>query len=53
LTRKNNKKILNDKIKPIEIDIGCNIGEFTELVFKFNDGSIVHAFDPHRSLSQY
>jgi FkbM family methyltransferase len=32
------------------IDVGCNIGEFSELVFKCNDTSIIHAFDLHESL---
>jgi FkbM family methyltransferase len=42
---------LEDKTNPIVIDIGCNVGEFSELVFKFNDSAIIHAFDLHRSLS--
>jgi FkbM family methyltransferase len=33
------------------IDVGCNVGEFSELVFKFNDSSIIQAFDLHRGLS--
>ena len=36
---------------PIVIDIGCNVGDFSELVFKCNSGSVIHAFDLHRSLS--
>jgi FkbM family methyltransferase len=42
---------LEDKTHPIVIDIGCNVGEFSELVYKFNDSAIIHAFDLHRSLS--
>ena len=42
---------MEDKTNPIVIDIGCNVGEFSELVFKFNDSAIIHAFDLHRSLS--
>ena len=42
---------MEDKTNPIVIDAGCNIGEFSELVFKYNDRSIIHAFDLHRSLS--
>ena len=45
------RKILEDKINPIVIDIGCNVGEFSELVFKYNDSSIIYAFDLHSSLS--
>jgi FkbM family methyltransferase len=41
---------LEDKTNPIVIDIGCNVGEFSELVFKYNDSSIIHAFDLHKSL---
>ena len=39
------------KINPIVVDIGCNIGEFSELVFKCNNSSTIHAFDLHGSLS--
>ena len=46
------KKILKNKINPIVIDIGCNVGEFSELVFNCNDTSIIHAFDLHESLSK-
>ena len=42
---------MEDKTNPIVIDIGCNVGEFSELVFKYNDSSIIYAFDLHRSLS--
>ena len=42
---------MEDKTHPIVIDIGCNVGEFSELVYKFNDSAIIHAFDLHRSLS--
>jgi hypothetical protein len=45
------KKVLKDKMHPIVIDIGCNVGDFSELVFKYNSGSVIHAFDLHRSLS--
>ena len=38
-------------MQPIVIDIGCNVGDFSELVFKYNSSSIIHAFDLHRSLS--
>ncbi len=41
---------MGDKTNPIVIDIGCNVGEFSELVFKYNDSSIIHAFDLHSSL---
>ena len=44
------RKLLKDKYNPIVIDIGCNIGEFSELVFKNNSSSIIHAFDLHKSL---
>ena len=33
------------------IDVGCNIGEFSELIFKLNDSSVIQAFDLHKSLS--
>ena len=46
------KKILSDKTNPIVIDVGCNIGEFSELVFNYNNSSIIHAFDLHESLSK-
>jgi FkbM family methyltransferase len=36
---------------PIVIDVGCNVGDFSELVFKYNSGSVIHAFDLHKSLS--
>ncbi len=42
---------MEDKNNPIVIDVGCNIGEFSEIVFKHNDRSIIHAFDLHGSLS--
>ena len=43
--------MLGEKTDPIVIDIGCNVGEFSELVFKYNSSSIIHAFDLHKSLS--
>jgi len=42
---------LKDKNNPIVIDVGCNIGEFSKLVFKYNNRSVIHAFDLHRNLS--
>ena len=42
---------MKDKTNPVVIDAGCNIGEFSELVFKHNKGSVIHAFDLHKSLS--
>ena len=50
-SQESTKKILVSKTNPIIIDVGCNVGEFSELVFKFNDSSIIQAFDLHRSLS--
>jgi len=43
---------LRDKTSPIVIDIGCNVGEFSELVFNCNETAIIHAFDLHDSLSK-
>ena len=51
IPEKHIRKILVGKIDPVVIDIGCNVGEFSELVFKYNSSSIIHAFDLHRSLS--
>ena len=51
IPEKHIRKILEGKIDPVVIDIGCNVGEFSELVFKYNSSSIIHAFDLHRSLS--
>jgi FkbM family methyltransferase len=45
------KKILYAKTNPVVIDVGCNVGEFSELVFELNDSSVIKAFDLHRSLS--
>ena len=42
---------MHHKINPIVVDIGCNVGEFSETVFKYNNSSIIYAFDLHRSLS--
>ena len=39
------------KTNPVVIDVGCNVGEFSELVFNCNDRSIIHAFDLHENLS--
>ena len=46
------REILKDQINPIVIDIGCNIGEFSELVFNCNETSNIYAFDLHKSLSK-
>jgi FkbM family methyltransferase len=42
---------LTVKTNPVVIDVGCNVGEFSELVFNCNDRSIIHAFDLHENLS--
>ena len=51
IPEKHIRKILEEKTDPVVIDIGCNVGEFSELVFKYNSSSIIHAFDLHGSLS--
>ena len=45
------KKILTSQTNPIVIDIGCNVGEFSELVLNYNKNSVVYAFDLHKSLA--
>ena len=42
---------MKDTTNPVVIDAGCNTGEFSEIVFKHNEGSVIHAFDLHSSLS--
>ena len=42
---------MKDKTNPVVIDAGCNIGEFSEIVFKYNKGSVIYAFDLHTGLS--
>ncbi len=39
------KSITKNKNKPLIIDVGCNIGEFTQLIFKYNKKASVIAFD--------
>ena len=51
IPKKTLNKILSAKTNPIVIDVGCNVGEFSELVFKYNNSSVVEAFDLHRSLT--
>ena len=51
IPKKTLKKVLEDKIDPIVIDIGCNVGDFSELVFEFNNDAVIHAFDLHKSLT--
>ncbi len=46
------KKILENQTRPIVIDIGCNMGEFSELVFKFNKKSTIYAYDLHGDLNK-
>jgi FkbM family methyltransferase len=46
------KKILGNQTKPVVIDIGCNMGEFSELVFKFNKKSTIYAYDLHSELNK-
>ena len=46
------KKILDNQTRPIVIDIGCNMGEFSELVFKFNKKSTIYAYDLHGELNK-
>jgi len=45
------RKILKNKKNPVVIDIGCNVGEFSEIVFDINSNSVIHAFDLHSSLA--
>ena len=51
IPKKQIKKILKNKRNPVVVDIGCNVGEFSELVFDNNSNSVVHAFDLHSSLA--
>jgi len=51
IPKKTLKKLLDARTNPIVIDVGCNVGEFSELIFELNDSSIIQAFDLHKSLS--
>ena len=42
---------MKDKTNPVVIDAGCNIGEFSEIVIKHNQSSVIYAFDLHAGLS--
>lgn len=46
------KRILKNQTEPIVIDIGCNMGEFSDLVFKFNKKSTIYAYDLHDDLNK-
>ena len=43
-------KTLKDQVNPVVIDIGCNVGEFSELIFKKNNTAVIYAFDIHQEL---
>ena len=43
-------KTLKDQLNPVVIDIGCNVGEFSELIFKKNNTAVIYAFDIHSEL---
>jgi len=43
-------KTIKNQLNPVVIDVGCNVGEFSELVFKNNKTSVIYAFDIHQDL---
>ncbi len=45
------KKILRTRKNPIVIDVGCNIGDFSESIVRQNNTSIIYAFDLHEGLT--
>ena len=45
------KKVLEDKKNPVVIDVGCNVGEFSEFILQQNNSSIIYAFDLHEGLA--
>ena len=45
------RNILGGKTNSVVIDVGCNTGEFTEIVFDINPSTKVIAFDLHNDLS--
>ena len=41
------KSFLKNKINPVVIDVGANVGNFSKSVFFANQDAIIHAFEPH------
>ena len=50
ISKKLISKTIKNQLNPVVIDVGCNVGEFSVIVFKVNKKAEVYAFDIHQDL---